>query len=472
MIMNSVAKHQSPTCIRGLTPLVLALVLNGTVLMELQSQEATGQVEDGQRGDYYSVEYPGSAREGELQYGVTFKVWIPRGASRLRGVIVHQHGCGKGACDGGATAAHDLHWQALARKWDCALLGPSYRQEDGQNCRLWCDPRNGSEKAFLKALDDLAALSKHEELNQVPWCLWGHSGGGFWASIMQTLHPHRIVAIWFRSGTAYATWEKGEIPKPIIPETAYGIPMICNPGVKENEDERFRGAWTGAMAMFKAYRARGALIGFAPDPRSGHECADSRYLAIPFFDACLSLRLPDRESNDIRLKSIDPQEGWLAALLSDTAVPSSKYSGESLEAVWLPNEQVAKAWREYVREGAVSDVSKPPSPHHILVDFRPDGAAELAWTCDADFESGLRSFVVLRDGKRIANLPEKPIGRYGRPLFQSMSYHDTPDPDLPTMQFVDKDPLAIPPAKYQVIAVNSVGLESEPANAQVSSKVP
>ena len=40
-------------------------------------------------------------------------------------LFVHQHGCGKGSGFTGQTAAYDLHWQALARKWDCALLGPS-----------------------------------------------------------------------------------------------------------------------------------------------------------------------------------------------------------------------------------------------------------------------------------------------------------------------------------------------------------
>ena len=90
---------------------------------------------------------------------------------------------------------------------------------------MWCDPRNGSGKKFLQALSDLAAKSKHPELETVPWCLWGHSGGGFWASLMQTAHPERIVAIWFRSGTAFAAWEKGEIPKPVIPAAADGIPM-------------------------------------------------------------------------------------------------------------------------------------------------------------------------------------------------------------------------------------------------------
>src|SRR5262245_46990785 len=112
-------------------------------------------------GAYFEVEYPASSREGELQISVTYTIWVPPGAPKLRGIVVHQHGCGTGACKGGETAAYDLHWQALAQKWDCALLGPSYHQEEKQNCRLWCDPCNGSSKAFLRAIDDLAEKSHH-----------------------------------------------------------------------------------------------------------------------------------------------------------------------------------------------------------------------------------------------------------------------------------------------------------------------
>src|SRR4051812_40412285 len=168
----------------------------------------------GASGRYLEVAYPASTKEGELRLGVTYTLWLPDGVDRLRGVIVHQHGCGAGACKGGETAAYDLHWQALARKWDCALLGPSYHQEDGQNCRLWCDPRNGSRQTFLAALRDLGAKAKHPELADVPWCLWGHSGGGFWASLMQASDPDRVVGVWCRSGTAFLSWEKGEVPRP------------------------------------------------------------------------------------------------------------------------------------------------------------------------------------------------------------------------------------------------------------------
>ena len=94
-----------------------AFGLVGALQSNAQSQGA---------GRYVQVEYPPSTAANELQVGVTYVLWIPGGDPSLRCVIVHQHGAGAQASKGGETAAYDLHWQALAKKWDCALIGPYY----------------------------------------------------------------------------------------------------------------------------------------------------------------------------------------------------------------------------------------------------------------------------------------------------------------------------------------------------------
>ena len=141
---------------------------------------------------YYRVRYEASAQPGELSFSVNYTLWIPKDVKSLRGVIVHQHGCGEGSCKSGLTGAYDLHWQALAKKHDCALLAPAYEQPEMADCQLWCDPRNGSGAAFQKGLIDLGAKSGHPELAKLPWALWGHSGGGHWAGGMVLLHPDQI----------------------------------------------------------------------------------------------------------------------------------------------------------------------------------------------------------------------------------------------------------------------------------------
>jgi hypothetical protein len=425
-------------------------------------------------GPYYEVKYEASTAAGELQMPVTYTVWLPPGVNTLRGVIVHQHGCGTGACQGGATAAYDLHWQELARRYDCALLGPSYGQEEKQNCRLWCDPRNGSDKTFLRALDDLAKESQHPELATVPWCLWGHSGGGFWASLMMTLHPERTVAVWCRSGTAFVPWEKGEIPKPNLAPAVYEIPVMCNPGVKERDDKRFAGAWNGCLEMFRAYRKAGAPIGFAPDPRTGHECGDCRYLAIPWFAACLELRLPEKASTEQKLRVIDQAGCWLAKELGDTPYAAAKFPGKPLDAVWLPNETVAQTWQQYVKSGEPLDKTAPPTPTNLRLLAADSKTTErtLVWESAVDFESGLAGFVISLNGKEIAQLPEKPNNKLGRGLYQPVSYHDTPEKNspgtgeaplfrytlnLPTATVTEQSQAA---SRYEIQAVNTDGMKS------------
>ncbi len=430
-------------------------------------------------GQYFKVDYPASTASNELQVAVTYELWIPDGATTIRGIIVHQHGAGTTASIEGSTAAHDLHWQVLAKKWDCALWASSYHVQNEKidispgASELWFDPRRGSEKTFLKALGEFALKAGHPEIDKVPWVLWGHSGGGIWSDVMTTLHPDRVVAVWMRSGSALMFLVHPEFARPEVPAALYAIPMMTNPGVKEkpklNPDEpdnrtdaeKMKGPWLGNIATFKEYRAKGGLIGFAPDPRTGHECGESRYLAIPFLDACLASRLPDKGSQ--KLKPMDTSQAWLAPFLGDEAKPAAEFKGNPAEAVWLPNEAVAKAWMEYVKTGATSDSTPPPAPSHVQVSPMGDQGTEISWIAEADFESGIGGFIVMRDGQELAKVPEKPVGKFGRPLFQSMTYHDTPSQPLPQMRYVDATSKSGEKHIYSVIAVNSVGLQSAPS---------
>lgn len=413
---------------------------------------------------YHSVHYAGSAQAGELRVGVTYTVWIPPGVTTLRGVIVHQHGCGADAGKGGATAACDLHWQALARKQECALLGPSYEQSAKDDCHLWCDPRNGSDRRFQQALADLAAQSQHPELETVPWALWGHSGGGDWVGAMLMLHPDRIAAVWVRSSAPPFADEWKTLTGSEIPAAAYAVPVMCNLGTQEGvtvKTGQFAVVWGIVRSYFKEFRARGGLIGVAVDPNSSHDCGNSRYLAIPWLDACLTARLPEK-AGDANLKPMPTAGAWLAPLLGHEAQPAANFTGDKRAAVWLPNARIAKAWAEYEQDGEVSDPTPPPAPTQVRI----SAAGELSWEAEADLESGIAAFVIERDGVEIARLPGKTSGYFvGRPAFQQIGYGDTPASPLTSMRYTD------PPAKsrgshtYAVRTVNTAGLKSEPGPA-------
>jgi pimeloyl-ACP methyl ester carboxylesterase len=383
----------------------------------------------------YVLQYEASGKPSELAMAVTYTLWVPPGVKNLRGVIVHQHGCGISSAKTGLTAAYDLHWQALAKKWDCALLGPSYHLLKDNECRNWCDPRRGSDAALQHALIDFEKQTNHPELTTVPWCLWGHSGGAFWSSLMLTLHPERIAAIFFRSGSAYGAWTKGEIPEPQLAPAVYTVPFMFIGGVKEAEDKTHGPPRLFDKAMWSLWREHGAPGGMASDPKSGHECGDSRYLAIAFFDACLKQRLGE--------------QGLKPASL-----------GVVIDNSWLPDAEFAKVWEHYNKEGRPFDTTPPPAPTNVVLK-----SGELTWNAEADLESGLGAFIIERDGMEIARLPEKPLNKMGTPLFQGLSGGDTPVIALPEMKFGDATVKAGEKHEYRVITLNAAGLRSTPAPA-------
>ena len=434
-----------------------------TMAMLILSAEAVGQqppydVFPDADPPYYRVRYDASAAQGELIFAVNYTVWIPPDAKHLRGVIVHQHGCGEGSCKSGLTGAYDLHWQALAMRHDCALLAPAYEQPEKADCQMWCDPRNGSGAAFEKCLVQLAKKSQHPELAAVPWAVWGHSGGGHWAGGMVLLHPDRIAAAWLRSGVPLLKSDdmKTGIKAHTLTEAALKVPMMCNFGTKEGvtvKEERFAGVWPANEAFFSEVRSKGGLIGVAVDPFSSHDCGNQRYLAIPWLDACLSARLP--KSNGEPLREMSTENAYLAEPLGSEAVPAARFVGDALKAAWLPNESIARAWAQYVKDTAIDDKTPPPPPTHVRV-----VGVELRWDSQADLESGLASFVIERDGKFLANYPEKSSNPFGRPVFQNLQYSDTPTQPLVPMRFTDTTSQPGEKHTYRVVAVNTAGLKS------------
>ena len=331
-----------------------------------------------------------------------FRIWIPEDVDRLRGIIVHQHGCGRN----GMLMAWDHHWRALARKWDCALMGTHFQQVD--SCDSWHNPLNGSDRAFHTALDQLAELSGHPELTSVPWALWGHSGGAFWVCRMLQLHPERIAAVVARSGG----WQ-------ISNPASFRVPVLFNYG--RSEQPRLNG-----LTYYPHGRKENAPWLIAPDPVTGHECGHSRLLAIPFFDVCLGLRLP--AGNGKTLREIDLAGSWLGDPGSNHIVRLAEHPGDPLAMVWLPHEDFARKWQEYVKSGRVTDTSPPEAPYNLSHEFLGKSTVRITWEAKADLESGIKQFHLYRNGQKIRQY----VGindDYVKKNFQYGNYGDEPGPE-------------------------------------------
>lgn len=408
---------------------------------------------------YYRVRYEAGQKSGELIFPVNYTIWIPPGVQRLKGVVVHQHGCGEGSCKSGLTGAFDLHWQALAKKHDCALLAPAYEQPQAADCQMWCDPRNGSAAAFERCLADFAKASGHPELTEVPWALWGHSGGGHWVGGMVMLYPNKVIAAWLRSGVPLLSEDptQTKIKHHLLPDAALKVPMVCNLGTKEGysvKNADFSGVWPSNEKFFRRVREAGGLVGVAIDPKSSHECGNQRYLAIVWLDACMQMRLPH---SGTALNDISNTKAWLGNHETIDVQAEASYVADKKLASWIPNESVAKAWKEYCTNAEVSDATPPPAP----INVRVNANNVVSWDAEGDLESGIGKFLIYRNDLLIGTVPADGQNKHGRPLFQGLSYSDTPLQPLVTMTYTDTNRPAGSEAKYRVVSVNSAGLESK-----------
>lgn len=403
-------------------------------------------------GSFYETDIPPT---GEAKYkSALYRLWVPDKVKILRGIIVHQHGCGQH----GITMPYDLQWQALALKWDCGLMGTHYTSDE---CGDWCEPDNGSELAFLSAIKSFAEQSGHAELVNAPWVLWGHSGGAHWTTRMLDKHPKRIVAAFLRSGGV-----------DMKSDGILRVPVLYCLGV--GEQSMLPGLWKNVHAAFKDGRPRGSLMSLAIDPKTAHDCGRSRLLAIPFFDACLAQRLPVPGVEPVTLKPMDPSAAWLGNMESFSIASASKYQGDPLLASWLPAERVATYWREYVKTGWVTDTTPPVAPANVKTRVLENGHVEITWDAAADVESGIMTFYVYRNGHRIESYrgslddfwfnTRKGIFQYSdncdRPKSDAL-HKDAETGERPLMRFVDSDVRPGAKYSYRISTVNHSYLESD-----------
>ena len=418
----------------------------------------------GSESGYFEKVYPAPTveEEGRLRIPVEWRLWIPEDVKQLRGVVVHQHGCDSGSCDSARTAVYDLHWQELARKHDCALIAASYRQDEFP-CETWCDPRNGSASCFLDALDYFADYTEHSELRNIPWILWGHSGGGQWVGCMTQLYPERVVATCLRSGcpdTVVKIFK--ELP---LNDKTLDVPMMLNLGAREY---KIPFVWNSCWNYFREMRQKNAKICLLIDSHTEHEVGNTRYPDICFLDHIMEKRLPqigaiELGSSPVGLvlpeSSISDEEISLfeCDLEKETVDKSVLFNRREYVAdgIWFPCEEYISLWRKYSLTSEWEDTTPPPAPYDAWV----EDSGLLTWKCRADLESGLAGFILYKNGETIYKTETAPVVN-AAPIFQGLMYSDTPDFSLPKMEYALPNYDGEDDSLFEIEALNTKGLKS------------
>jgi hypothetical protein len=180
-------------------------------------------------------------------------------------------------------------------------------------------------------------------------------------------------------------------------------------------------------------------------------------IAIPWMDYALTSRLPD-QAGSAQLKAMDTTSAWLGDTLTFDIAPAATFTGNKLKASWFPNQTFAKLWAEYMVKGTIKDSTPfPPAPHNLTGTYS-NKQITLNWDADADLETGIKTFIVYRNGSVLQTLqyPNAPATPFSAAKgFQRWDYGDQPNPTTPpSMTFSDATVSDTGTYIYEVSTVN------------------
>lgn len=388
-------------------------------------------------GKIYKIEINGG---GQLHFvKAKYSLFIPKECNKVAGVLIHQHGC---TMEGtGEPIVTDIQYQAFAKKWNIAVLAPDMTPHQ-KNCMEWSDIDNGSEEALFTALDSLGYKSGHNEIKNVPWLLWGHSGGGNWVLSMLNKHPDRVIALVGYSAAFDIPYD--------YPPAAYKVPLL----LRHAGDNDYEKCWLTAVNNFAKLRNENGLIAIAHNLHQNHNLSYIRYISLAFFESALKQRLP---RTGTKMKDMDERKEWLG----DTAITNgvfniykgAAFKGNKKALSWLPDSLFAIKYREYVLTGTLQDDTAPPSPYDATFSFQSDTCA-MQWKADADVESGIRCFNIYQNGKLFMRYPEEGD-------FQKFDLNgDNPIPQVAPPMRINIPGVKISSGLLEITTVNRQGLES------------
>lgn len=316
-----------------------------------------------------------------------YGVFIPKNSSPLKGILIFQHGCGMEQF--GITRPYDLQYQAFAKKWDLAILETALHGD----CSIWKDPESGSASALAQVLKLVGNQTNHNELETIPWLLWGHSAGGYWSLAMLRDYPDRILGIVSYSAAFNPKWEYSEV--------SAKVPLFLrHAGANDGTPEV--GCWATALNTFSKLRAMDAPVSIAYNQGQNHNFSYIRYMSIPFFESVLKQRLID-DNNSI-MHDINHNYTWLGDTLTLEIYKETDYHDDKKAMCLFPDEASARNWQEFVTTGTVKDKTPPPAPYDVKIEER-ENFVEISWNAEADIESGILKFNIFKDNILIGRIP-------------------------------------------------------------------
>ncbi|MDG1707793.1 MAG: hypothetical protein P8H03_03485, partial [Emcibacteraceae bacterium] len=204
-----------------------------------------------------------------------FKMWTPAGVDKFRGILM----LNPGSNGDGRPAVDDEGWQAFAKKHNFALMATFLQDNLHPNMMIedYIQVSKGSGASIIGAIDHFAKESGHEELSYAPFLLWGMSAGGELNHEIASWMPERVIAYVVNKGGYYYS----SVP----PEATRQTPGLYSIGLDDLPSRN-----TMIKGMYLTNRRAGALWTLAEEKGVAHEVADSRNLAISYYETIMDMR--------------------------------------------------------------------------------------------------------------------------------------------------------------------------------------
>jgi poly(3-hydroxybutyrate) depolymerase len=262
-----------------------------------------------------------------------FRFWAPPSTGPYRAVLVLV----PGSNGDGRSMAQDTVWQAFATKHNLAIIACRFTDKPDNGERAfenYIAVSQGSGDALQTALTHFADWSKHWEVANLPFLMWGMSAGGQFNYEYVAWKPERVVGFVVNKGGVYYS--------ALLSRASRNVPGILFTGGKDLE---FR--TNTIVGLFNVNRRGGALWALAEEPSAAHVVGRSRDMALAFYEDILPLRLGQPGA---ALKPLEAKTGYLGEIKTKAFAPQGDKATPTYPTAWLPTERVAKVWEWLVTE--------------------------------------------------------------------------------------------------------------------------
>lgn len=277
---------------------------------------------------------------------VDVKLFIPREAKVVRGLLVHSAHYRLSTTDRWADTCRAWHWAHMAENIDL--------KQTNRPAKL--------RRAMEESLKRFAAESGHPELLHVPRAGVGHSAGGMVTPVLLD-SPGRTITTCVSCG-----WITD--PSKLKPE-ALAVPLAFTLGAIPDDFKML----PGIDQHFVPARKQGLPWGLAVQWGCAHDWGNSLCFFLPWIEGITRLRVPaewDPLAGPPVLKQVRQEQGWLGDRAGTegtwaTVAAWDEYRGDRSVATWFPDRRTAFCWRALMTKD---------SPVHLEA-AAADGAAAL-----------------------------------------------------------------------------------------------